>query len=260
MSISHKLSRYGSLISQFSNWPQYLLFKAGSASSFKFKMKSGFHIDVQRRMLPPFKESFFDQVYLQGYPESFKMPEKPVIVDIGANVGFFGLFMLSQFPDARVFGFEPMPFNYNQLSKYQDTYPEFSWKNFNAAVADHANGLTLFSSTIDQFSTMAGVFATDGRGEKIEVKTLTLSSAMKANELDHIDLLKLDCEGSEYAILYDLNEEQLRQITNLSIETHPGNTEDESHDALKSYLKGKGFGLTDKMNDDGTGYIWAWTA
>jgi len=223
-------------------------------------MRNGFEIEVQRKMLPPFKESFFDQVYLKGYPESFKMPEEPVIVDIGANVGFFGLFIFSQYPSARVFGFEPMPFNYKQLNQYQDTYPQFAWKNYNEAVSENRNGLTLFSSTIDQFSTMAGVFATDGRGEKIEVKTLTLVDVMDQNELSHIDLLKLDCEGSEYSILYNLSDEQLSKVTNLSIETHPGGSDSESHDALKSYLVEKGFALTDKMNDDGTGYIWAWVA
>ncbi len=260
MLLVHKLRRYKSLISQFANWPGYISFKGGSSSSFNFKMRNGFEIEVQRKMLPPFKESFFDQVYLQGFPPAFKLPENPVIVDIGANVGFFGLFILSQFPKASVYGFEPMPFNYKQLSQYQDTYPQFAWKNYNEAVSENRNGLTLFSSTIDQFSTMAGVFATDGRGEKIEVKTLTLGDVMDQNGLSHIDLLKLDCEGSEYGILYNLSDKQLEQIRNLSIETHPGNTDSECHDALKSYLIEKGFELTDKMNDDGTGYIWAWTA
>jgi len=260
MLLVHKLRRYRSLISQFTNWPGYLSFKGGKAPAFKFRMRNGFEIEVQRKMLPPFKESFFDQVYLKGYPESFKMPEEPVIVDIGANVGFFGLFIFSQYPSARVFGFEPMPFNYKQLNQYQDTYPQFAWKNYNEAVSENRNGLTLFSSTIDQFSTMAGVFATDGRGEKIEVKTLTLVDVMDQNELSHIDLLKLDCEGSEYSILYNLSDEQLSKVTNLSIETHPGGSDSESHDALKSYLVEKGFALTDKMNDDGTGYIWAWVA
>lgn len=259
MSLGHKLNRYKSLISQFSNWPQYLSFKAGSADSFQFIMKNGFEIDVPRKMLPPFKESFFDGVYLKGLPKGFVMPTKPVIVDIGANVGYFGLYMLSQFPDARVFGYEPMPFNYNQLSKYQSEYSNHDWKNFNQAVADHSNGLTLFSSTLDQFSTMAGVFQADGRGEEIDVSTLTLVEVMETNELSHIDLLKLDCEGSEYAILYNLSDDQFKKIQNFCIETHPGQSGDQNHAALKVFLKKKGYALNDKMNDDGTGYIWAWS-
>lgn len=260
MSIGHKLNRYKSLISQFANWPEYLSFKAGSEDSFRFKMKNGFEIEVPRKMLPPFKESFFDGVYLKGLPKEFEMPSKPIIVDIGANVGYFGLYMLSQFSGARVFGFEPMPFNFKQLSKYQKEYSNHDWKNFNQAVADHNNGLTLYSSTLDQFSTMAGVFEADGRGEKIEVSTLTLTEVMEANKLDHIDLLKLDCEGSEYAILYSLSDQQFQNIHNFCIETHPGHSGDQNHDALKAFLKTKGYALNDKMNDDGTGYIWAWIA
>jgi len=259
MSLGHKLNRYKSLISQFSNWPQYLSFKAGSADSFQFIMKNGFEIEVPRKMLPPFKESFFDRVYLKGLPKGFVMPTKPVIIDIGANVGYFGLYMLSQFPDARVFGYEPMPFNYNQLSKYQSEYSKHDWKNFNQAVADHSNGLTLYSSTLDQFSTMAGVFQTDGRGEKIEVGTLTFAEVINSNKLDHVDLLKLDCEGSEYAILYGMTDDQYSLVKNFSIETHPGQSGNQNHDALVNFLKTKNYKLVDQMNFDGTGYIWSWS-
>jgi len=257
MSLSRKVTRYQTLIGKFKNWPSFLAFKSGSKESFLFKMRNGFEIEVSRKMLPPFKESFFDGIYLKYFPQG-KMPENPVIFDIGANVGFFSLAMFSQFPKAKIIAYEPMPFNFVQLEKYQKVFSRFSWKIENKAVADNNDGLTLYSSTVDGFSTMAGVFASDNRGEKIEVPTLTLEQAMAYHDIQHIDLLKLDCEGSEYAILYRLSDEQFEKIHLMSIESHPGTDENQNHDALLSFLKSKSYQTKDQMNFDGTGYIWAW--
>lgn len=258
MGIAHKYNRYKNLITDFSNWPQFLRFKSGTADSFSFKMRNGFQLEVPRKMLPPFKESFFDQVYLEGFPKEKLPVENPVVIDVGANVGYFGLFVLSRFPKARVFGFEPMPFNFNQLSSYQKSYDEFDWAVTQRAVADNRDGLTLYSSTLDSFSTMAGVFAAEGRGEKIEVETLTLEDVIAENELNQIDLLKLDCEGSEYAIIYGLNDETFGKIQLMSIETHKGDSEKANHKALVDFLKNEGWMLREKSHHGDYGYIWAW--
>jgi hypothetical protein len=37
------------------------------------------------------------------------LPEAPVVVDIGANVGLFSLFVARERPAARIWAFEPMP-------------------------------------------------------------------------------------------------------------------------------------------------------
>tara|TARA_B100000965_G_C19602712_1_gene763785 strand:+ start:11044 stop:11820 length:777 start_codon:yes stop_codon:yes gene_type:complete len=257
MLFKQKLNRYKNLISDFSNWPSFIGFKSGKKPSFQFRMRNGFKIEVKRQMLPPFKESFFDKVYLKHFPEN-SLPHNPVIVDIGANVGFFSLAMFSQFPKARIFAFEPMPFNFQQLNSYKKGYPEFDWKIERKAIADHDNGIILHSATVDSFSTMAGVFATDWQGEKIEVPTLTLGAVVKKNNLEKIDLLKLDCEGSEYAILYSLNDSDFDRINLMSIESHPGTAESQNHRSLLIFLNQKGFTTKEQMNPDGTGYIWAW--
>lgn len=255
----HKIHRYRSLIANFKNWPQFLAFKTSGGSAFHFKMRNGFEIDVPKKMLPPFKESFFDGVYFQGFPQE-KVPADGdlKVIDIGANVGYFSLFIFSRYPKANVYSYEPMPFNYSQLKSYQDHYTEFSWQTEQKAVADHRDGITLFSSTLEGFSTMASVFTADQKGEKIEVETLTLEDVFSKYAIKELDLIKLDCEGSEYAILYNSPAALLEKITLMSIETHPGTKEGENHDAMISFLKKKGLQLKEQRNEDGTGYIWAW--
>ena len=257
--IRHKIHRYRSLISNFKNWPQFLAFKTGAGDAFKFKMRNGFEIEVPKKMLPPFKESFFDGVYFKGYPEN-KVPASGdiTVIDIGANVGFFSLFMFSRFPQARVYSYEPMPFNYSQLKSYKEHFDQFNWEAEQRAVADHREGLVLHSSTVDGFSTMASVYAADQKGERIEVETLTLEDVFTKYDLKKIDLIKLDCEGSEYAILYQAPKALLDQIELMSIETHPGTGEGENHQGMINFLKGIGMTLKEQINSDGTGYIWAW--
>jgi FkbM family methyltransferase len=257
----HKIHRYKSLISNFRNWPQFLVFKTKGGNAFRFKMRSGFEIEVPKKMLPPFKESFFDGVYMQGFPPH-KIPEGGAlnIIDIGANVGYFSLFMFSRYPKASLYSYEPMPFNYGQLKKYQDHYQQFDWHTEQRAVADHRDGITLFSSTLDGFSTMASVFEEDRKGEQIAVETLTLSDVLDKYQLDRVNLIKLDCEGSEYAILYNCAEETLAKLELISIETHPGDSENKNHEGMITFLKKQGFTLSEQRNSDGTGYIWAWRA
>ena len=258
MGLKKKTRRYSRLISQFSNWLSFLFFKAGKSESFNFKLRSGLEIDVKRNMLPPFKESFFDNVYLKELPASAAQMAKPIIIDIGGNVGFFSLNMFAQFPKARVHTFEPMPFNFNQLANCQKAYPEFNWKVYNKGIAEHEDGFSLFSSTVEGFSTMASIDPTEGKGKEIKVKTQKLESLIEEEQIKKIDLIKLDCEGSEYPILYNLPEEVLEMVRYMSIETHQSKTAGNSHAELKSFLEKKNWLTRATMNSDGTGYIWAW--
>ena len=51
-----------------------------------------------------------------------------------------------------------------------------------------------------------------------------------------IDLLKLDCEGAEYNILYNTPAHLFKKINCISIETHPGPDKKENKDALEKFL------------------------
>ncbi|WP_323757668.1 FkbM family methyltransferase [Roseivirga sp.] len=256
--VGSKVRRYRSLIGNFKNWREFLVFKSSKMPAFNFEMRNGFHINVKRQMLPPFKESFFDNIYFDGFPQEKKLTASPLVIDIGANVGFFSLNIFSKYPQAKVIAFEPMPFNYAQLLAYQQEYKDVNWLIENKAIADHSNGLTLYTSTVDGFSTMAGVFKEDSKANEINVVTTTLADVLKLNDIDKVDLLKLDCEGSEYSILYHMDDMDLAKISMMSIETHYGNDFSENHSALVKFLKLKGWNLKEVSKKE-TGYIWAWS-
>ena len=258
MQPKNKLTRYYNLIRRFSNWRAYLWFKGrGKADAFLFKLRNSLAIEVPRTMLPAFKESFFDDIYFRRLPPYTINKSNPVVIDIGANAGFFSLYMLSRFPRARVFAFEPMPFNFGQLQRYRASYPRFEWHVINQAVSDTTEPLVLHTTKTDGYTTMASVFADPRNQESLSVETTTLDEVMRAHQLLEIDFLKLDCEGSEYAILYGLPAERLRKIRAMCVETHRGAKPDENTLALCDYLRGQQFSL-DYLDQGKSGYIWAW--
>ena len=246
------------MIRHIANWPAYLLFKSGkNKGAFTFKLRNGKSITVKRQMFPPFKEIFFDRVYLKNLPETLKSMKDPVVIDVGANVGFFSLFALLQFPKARIYSFEPMPFNYKVLKEYHEGIGEERWNIYNEAIAADESGLTLHYMNEDAFSTMASVFHQRDEKNSITVATQSLSGFIKKAGLDRVDFLKMDCEGSEYGIFYATEPEDFKRIHFMSIETHRGEQPEHQHAALVDFLRKQGFTLTEE--DYGkVGYIWAY--
>ncbi len=98
-----KLYRYQNLINRVVNWKSYLLKKIlGFNKEFEFNIRDFGKISVLKNMLGPFRENFLDDIYFKHIPkEIFNKNQHPVIVDIGANVGFFSLAAFSKYPKAK---------------------------------------------------------------------------------------------------------------------------------------------------------------
>ena len=59
---------------------------------------------------------------------------------------------------------------------------------------------------------------------------------IKKNKIETCDLLKIDCEGSEYQILPAVSKETFARIKNIAMEFHEGRP-----DELRSWLEAGGF-------------------
>ena len=258
MKSKNKIRRYRNLFKHFENWPQYLWFKTLSRQdSFNFQLKEGISVRVRRQMLSAFRECFFDQIYFKHLPEPLLKMESPTVVDIGANIGFFSLFVFYKYPKATSYAFEPMPFNFQLLESYKNTYPGFKWHIYHRAVSNNSNPITLHASNLDGYTTKATVFEQSASTVAIEVEAITLPQVLEERAIGSIDILKLDCEGAEYSILYSLPPEILNNVRVLLIETHQGSKSEETNEALRQYLQEHGFQLQ-YLEEGDSGYIWAW--
>lgn len=257
--MAFKIDRYSMLIRNFSNWPQFLLSKLYKPDYFEFRRRDGFRVKVPKSFQSVFKENFFDQSYWRGFPDKISKNESLDILDIGGNVGYFGLFAMSSFPNAKVYSFEPIPFNYREMEKCQNDFGFENWKLFNQAVSDSFEPLTLYASSMDGFCLMATTTPSKSLPHQFDIKSTTLNNIFKETNLEKFDLVKIDCEGSEYHILYSWSNDEFDRIDRLVIETHPHIDKPKyNHQDLLEYLKSYGWQLNSTIERQGTGYIWAW--
>jgi len=155
------------------------------------------------------------------YSDYFPFYQKATIVDIGAHHGFFSLFASNNSrKGSRIIGIEPNKGNYKQLKKNISDCNALNISSFNYAVGDN-NGLTrLYHGKNPNHSTVQDyvLLNHDTDFEEIEVKTL--EAIVIENDLDHIDFLKIDCEGAEYSIIESTPAAIFDRVTTIAMEFH----------------------------------------
>ncbi len=139
------------------------------------------------------------------------LPVNPIIVEAGAYDGRDTKKMVEQWPQCTVHAFEPLPEIYERLE--QNTSHLSQVHRYPVALSDH-NGIALFyvserPSKPGVASQAGSLHAPKERLERspllfprtAEVATITLDTWANENAIQDIDLLWLDTQGHELAIL-----------------------------------------------------------
>jgi FkbM family methyltransferase len=138
-----------------------------------------------------------------------------VVIDAGANVGFFTL-LASHKGAKRIYSIEPDPEPFHCLYKNFINQPNVIC--INKALHDKIElalfDLCLGSSVASTIST----YNTQFEKHTISVETITISSILQVE--DKINLLKLDIEGAEYSVLKNLSSYYYKNIDQFFIEFH----------------------------------------
>jgi FkbM family methyltransferase len=147
------------------------------------------------------------------------------VVDIGANVGAFTLVQAAR--GGRVFAVEPNPDTYRNLTQALRVNQLQGRVQTTLAGAGESEGSAVLSvpgrSTISA-SLLERTPENEQRGRV--VPRITLDALARNHHLDHIDLLKVDAEGSEMAVLRG-GSHVLRQVDRIQIEYHSPALRDE---------------------------------
>lgn len=250
--------KYINLIRNINNWPSYFTHKYfdSGQDAVKFTARHEVKVEVPKGgIMPIFKEIFMEDLYEIDFLKK-RLPVNPVIVDVGANVGFFALFMASQFPGASVYAFEPLPGNYTHLQRHFQLNAGKKLIAQNKAVAGSKGTLTLHYNPEVNFTALASMHTTfdASNTRQVEVESVGLPDIFTQFNLQSIDLLKLDCEGAEYDILYQCPAALFPKISQIAMETHAGKKPDENMESLAAYLRKQGYQLKSNANH----FIWAW--
>ncbi len=216
-----------------------------------------------------YKEIFEDECYLK---HGIRLPDEATVVDIGANIGLFSLFVMSRCRNPKTYAFEPAPVAYDLLKANCDAYGA-SAQVFNFGVSDKpgAAAFTFYenSSVFSSFHSSededrkaiqavvrnmlsGGSVADESLQEYVndltvdrlrrtthECRLTLVSEIIRENRIDKIDLLKIDAEKSELDIIRGIADGDWPKIDQIVIEIH-----DPSGDAVRwinDLLIGKGY-------------------
>ncbi len=152
------------------------------------------------------------------------------VIDIGSNIGDSSIFF-SLRGAKQVIGFEPFPKNYN-LSIQNVNENNLSQKILTNLAGCSSKNTTI---TIDpHFNSTAGTrLANFSKGVKVPI--FTLDEIIKKFQVPKNSILKIDCEGCEYDIIYESSPETLKHFSYMKIEYHYG------YKNLEKKLRNSGF-------------------
>jgi len=132
--------------------------------------------------------------------------ERPIILDIGAHEGESVIFFKNIFKDCKIYSFEPFPKSYQKLKRlnYRDFNPinkavssKSGNKDFYTFEKSHLNSL----NKINVESEDSIHFAKTVKEKKIQIETIALDDFIVEKNIEQINLIKIDVQGSEAEVL-----------------------------------------------------------
>jgi FkbM family methyltransferase len=187
-----------------------------------------------------------EEVFVKrNYADYFPLYQRNTILDIGGHFGYFAIFAaLNSAPGSRIVTVEPSMRNLGVLRSNLARMGLDRIEPVHAAVAAATGTATMHVTQAHNCSLIAehsrGLSTSDEITSET-VPTFSLTDLLARNKLETIDVLKLDCEGAEYEIVYDSPPEVLRTARTIMMEFHDLKDPLRSGLAMADRLKSKGF-------------------
>ena len=197
----------------------------GFAKAFSFycKMKSGKLTALATGRLKhpfairnnPFDYATFEEVLLEE-TYNISIPFVPeYLIDGGGNIGLTACYFATKYPTASIISVEPDSDNYKILQQNCGRYPNIKtmqcgiWKNnTHLKIEDTSIGNNAF--TVTETTEKSGA----------TIQAVTIQHIMEKFAFPHIDILKLDIEGSEKEVFENGFEHWLPKTKIIIIELH----------------------------------------
>ena len=147
--------------------------------------------------------------------DKLERKESIIVFDVGANFGQYALLINKYLKSGQIYSFEPSKYTYKILNKTVNKYPNIITHNI--GFGSEKSSVKLYSS--GKGDAIASVHKLNNRKDYIneglteEIELNTIDSFCNNNNIDFIDILKIDIEGHE---LYALKG-ALEMINNLRI-------------------------------------------
>jgi len=263
----------------------------GIISCVKLNRKNMPQIDsYQRHILPNgmaiahFNRNETDFLYKEIYEDStysknnILINDGDCIMDVGANIGMFSLFLANKYKNVKVFAFEPIPPLSKVLGVNLELYApavtlcdyglssdnklvEFNFYQNNTIMSGCYTDEEGDKKVVTKFAENGGELSNDeinnmmaGRfdAKTYKCKLRRLSDVIDEHSIRKIDLLKIDVEKSEKDVLDGIRDDHWEIISQVVIEVHDINNR---LDTIKSLLSMHGFTMIVEQDSllEGTG-------
>ena len=189
------------------------------------------------------KQGFIQQIWQKDCYQFRKWsPARPpkFIIDAGANVGVFSALAAHHYPECKIFSFEVLDEIFNIFEKnmkkkiwIKGKHKFFDSSNIvcynKALIGDnkpigvwkHPHNIGGNTCIYDNNKSYRGKDRFDQEWTPQQIDSLSLSEFFEEQQIDFIDFLKMDVEGSEYEILFHADKNGLiPRIHALSMEIH----------------------------------------
>jgi FkbM family methyltransferase len=213
--VARRFRHLPAIIRGVRTWQRFMInYALGMVPQREYVLRNGARLLLARAVEHvPVIEVFLREEYGQVADGAF-------VVDIGASTGVFSVYALTSAPQVSLLAYEPFPESYQLLvANIAANGCEARAQCRNLAVAGEPGRRALHvRGTAFHFPTLLHA-AREPDGTSLEVACASLEEICRECARP-IDLLKMDCEGSEYEILYRAPERCLTGIREIRMEYH----------------------------------------
>jgi len=165
-------------------------------------------------LLEAVQEIWIERIYTDGF---YRPQSGDVIVDAGANIGLFAIYLARQNSQCKVFALEPVEENFRYLEKnVAQAAPA------NVTCCQMALGAAFGQGRMEAVGTRSldHMLRAGGNGNSDVVPVIPLAGLFELTGAQKIDFLKVDIEGSERDVFAAAPAETLTRIGRIAMEYH----------------------------------------
>lgn len=143
-----------------------------------------------------------------------------VIIDCGANIGLFSVYMKNKHPKAKIYAVEPDSDNFKMLSKNTENFSDITL--YNKGVWSVSTKLKVY----DKFDggkwalVVEPINDNDKAKDAVLIDSISIAQLIKENNIEAVDILKIDIETSEREIFTTNFETWINNVKIFVLEFH----------------------------------------
>lgn len=203
----------------FRNWPEVIRNRLNLNGNTQavYRLRSGIELELGSgpQDLTVVNELMRLEIYRPN--EDFRIQDGWSVLDLGAHKGVFTVMAAMAGPRTRVVAVEPEPNNRAALIRNLKRNRLTNVSVIDAAVWTAAGQMSLERG--DDWEHQLAVLSDHENRDEVAVKTVPLERLI--GEFDgRVDLLKIDVEGAEHAVLLAASDETLSMIDRIVLEYH----------------------------------------